>query len=372
MTESTLEIVTIVGARPQFIKAAAVSRAIREYSAAESDPALSEAIIHTGQHYDHNMSGTFFSELEIPEPVVNLGISASSHAAITGQMLEALEAELCEREPDIVVIYGDTNTTLAAALAAAKLPCVLAHVEAGLRSFNDQMPEEINRIVADRVSDVLFVPTAAAIDNLRNEGVVESRIHHVGDVMADVARHYGGLADGRLALLEELGLRCGEYALVTAHREDNMTQADRLSGLHSGLCEVAGQMPVVWPMHPRARVALKQAGLLLSLGAAVQLIDPVGYLDMVALEKNARVILTDSGGVQKEAYFYGVPCVVMRDQTEWTELVDAGFNLLAGADPQRIIESFNAALEIRVTTTDLYGDGHAADAIVRHLATASL
>lgn len=353
-----MKIVTVVGARPQFIKAAAISRAIRS----RGDPALTEVLVHTGQHHDEKMSDVFFEELGIGAPKVNLAIAGGSHGAMTGRMLEALERVLVDEAPDMVLVYGDTNSTLAAALAASKLHMPIAHVEAGLRSFNMRMPEEVNRIVADRLSTLLLCPTDAAVENLAREGVTAG-VHKVGDVMYDVALHFAALAEARSALLDRLGLRPRCYVLATCHRAENTDDRARLEGVVRGLAAVAATRPVVLPLHPRTRGKLREFGLESAL-AGVTLVEPVSYLDMVTLEKNAEVIVTDSGGVQKEAFFYRVPCVTARDETEWVETVASGWNTLVGADPQRLAEAVAGHAGRARTDVQPYGAGDAAERIL--------
>jgi UDP-N-acetylglucosamine 2-epimerase len=346
-----LTIVTIVGARPQFIKAAAVSRVLRARHR--------EVLVHTGQHYDANMSAIFFDELGIPPPDVNLAVGSAGHGAQTGAMLAKIEEVLLAEHPDWVLVYGDTNSTLAGALAAAKLRIPVAHVEAGLRSFNRAMPEEINRVLTDHLSDLLLCPSQTAIDNLAREGITRSVIL-VGDVMADALRLAAERAD--TPVLESFGVQPGDYALATVHRAENTDDPLRLQGILIGLTLL--DMPVIFPAHPRARRAI--AALEWTPPAHVRLVEPVGYLGMVALMRGARVILTDSGGVQKEAYWLGVPCVTLRDETEWVETVAHGWNTLVGADPERIV----AAARRPYPTTPhppLYGDGHAAERCVAAL-----
>lgn len=352
----TRRILAIVGARPQFIKAAAVSREILKHPGR-----LEEVMVHTGQHYDPNMSQVFFDELEIPAPKYNLEVSGGAHGAMTGRMLEGIEKILLDEKPDWVLIYGDTNSTLAGALAAAKLHIPVAHVEAGLRSFNMRMPEEVNRILADRVSTLLFCPTSTAVGNLHAEGVREG-VHDVGDVMYDVSLFYRGLAVERSTVLDDLKLAEGNYVLATCHRAENTDDPLRLRGIVEALAVIARQVPVVLPLHPRTRKLLAEQGLAGALGA-VKVVDPVSFLDMVRLEQSAQAIVTDSGGVQKEAYFFGVPCLTTRDETEWVETVDAGWNRLVGADAGTIISAY-AALERTAARPLLYGDGHAADRIL--------
>lgn len=330
----TCKIVTIVGARPQFIKAAAVSREILKHAGK-----IEEVMVHTGQHYDPNMSQVFFDELEIPAPKYNLEVSGGGHGAMTGRMLEGIEQILLSEKPDWVLIYGDTNSTLAGALAAAKLHIPVAHVEAGLRSFNMRMPEEINRILADRVSKLLLCPTELAVENLAREGVIEG-VHNVGDVMYDVALYYRDRAKTQSKVLKTLGLQEKGFALATCHRAENTDDPVRLKGIASALAEIAVEMPVVLPLHPRTRKLLQQFGLEHHLDA-LTVVDPLPFLDMVALEQAAEVILTDSGGVQKEAFFYQVPCITMRDETEWVETIESGWNRLVGASKDAIIHAYN-------------------------------
>ena len=359
-----IRIVTIVGARPQFIKAAAVSRVIRNEFADRID----EVLVHTGQHYDENMSKVFFEELDIPQPRYNLEISGGQHGAMTGRMLEAVEKVLLEEKPHWVLIYGDTNSTLAGALAAAKLHIPVAHVEAGLRSFNMRMPEEVNRIVADRLSTLLFCPTDTAVANLAKEGI-SAGVENVGDVMFDVALFYRERARKHSTALASLGLADQGFALATCHRAENTDDPTRLGQIVVALAEISATLPVVLPIHPRTRKLLADSGLDKHL-ANVKVVEPVPFLDMVALEQAAKVILTDSGGVQKEAFFYGVPCITMRDETEWVETVEAGANFLVGANEAKIVDVFVAIqgnqCEFRGQPT-LYGDGHAANAIVARI-----
>jgi UDP-GlcNAc3NAcA epimerase len=358
-----MKIATILGARPQFIKAAIVSKAF----SASAD--IEEVIVHTGQHYDENMSEIFFQELDIARPAYNLGIGSGSHGLQSGRMLEAIERVLLEEVPDWVLVYGDTNSTLAGVLAAVKLHIPVAHVEAGLRSFDRRMAEEINRIVADHTSDLLFVPTRTALENLRREGLPESSIYAVGDVMYDAAIYYGSKAEAQSHVLHKLGLKSKEYILATLHRAEN---TDNLKGLRlilGGLIQIAREVPVVLPIHPRTRRALNDSGIVSEISRFIRLIDPVGYLDMMKLEKNARLIATDSGGVQKEAYFHSVPCVTFREQTEWVELIELGWNRLAPpVSAATVISGLCAGLASTPGSTHTpYGDGHAAERIVRVL-----
>ncbi len=355
-----IKIITIVGARPQFIKAAAVSRAIRSDFAHQ----IVEVLVHTGQHYDENMSRVFFEELDIPHPKYNLEISGGAHGAMTGRMLEAVEKVLLEEIPDWVLIYGDTNSTLAGALAAAKLHIPVAHVEAGLRSFNMRMPEEINRIVADRLSTLLFCPTDAAISNLEKEGV-SAGVENVGDVMYDVALFYREQANRQSTVLKTMGLADCAFALATCHRAENTDDPNRLGGIVAALADISDTLPVVFPIHPRTRKLLAENGLDGKL-KSVKVIDPLPFLDMVALEQAAKLILTDSGGVQKEAFFYGIPCITMRDETEWVETVALGWNRLVGASTSAINQAAVECLqqELPGLPQSPYGDGSAAKKIV--------
>jgi UDP-GlcNAc3NAcA epimerase len=358
-----MKVVTVVGARPQFIKAAAVSRAI----STEFSGRLLEVLVHTGQHYDENMSGVFFNELSIPPPAHHLEISGGSHGAMTGRMLEAVEKVLLAEKPDWLLIYGDTNSTLAGALAAAKLHIPVAHVEAGLRSFNMRMPEEVNRIISDRVSSLLFCPTSAAVLNLAAEGISDN-VYNVGDVMYDVALFYRNKAREQSTALSRFGLVPEGFALATCHRAENTDNPHRLHGILSGLSRVAARLPVVLPLHPRTRKLVADHGLGDWLNR-LTITDPLPFLDMVALEQAAALMLTDSGGVQKEAFFYEVPCITMRDETEWVETVHAGWNCLVSADADRIVQAAEDALSGRVVRHAVtpYGDGHASEKIAAHL-----
>ena len=355
-----MKIMTIVGARPQFIKAATVSRALAGTEGAE------ELIVHTGQHHDANMSDVFFSELEIPKPDHNLGISGGTHGAMTGRMLIAIEKVILDDLPDCLLIYGDTNSTLAGALAAAKLHVPVAHVEAGLRSFNRQMPEEINRVIADHISNCLLTPTKTATANLRHEGISPENIHQVGDVMYDAALFYAAKAEQTSTILTTLGLEQGGYVLATIHRQENTDAPARLRAIIEGLNEVAQSMPVVLPLHPRTRALLESADNL-HLGKGMLVVEPVGYLDMVMLERGAAVIATDSGGVQKEAFFHSVPCVTLRDETEWVELIDMGWNRLAPPGQAEIAATIQEAINQKGRSGNPYGDGNAAQQIATTL-----
>lgn len=349
-------VVTVLGARPQFVKASAVSRAL-------AGRGVRETLVHTGQHFSPEMSAVFFEELEIPAPALDLGIASLSHGAMTGRMLEAIESALVELEPSVVLVYGDTNSTMAGALAATKLHVPVAHVEAGLRSFNRRMPEEINRVVTDHVADLLFAPTAAAVANLAAEGIEGAKVVRSGDVMYDTALHYAAIGEQRSTVLADVGVEPGSYVLATVHRAENTDDAERLAQVVDGLAAVARSSTVVLPLHPRTRAAVAELGLELPPGARV--IDPVGYLDMVVLERHARAIVTDSGGVQKEAYFFSVPCVTLRTETEWVELVEAGWNQLCPGGPSEIEAAVADVLARPVPTSapSLYGDGRASEQI---------
>jgi len=362
-----MKIITVVGARPRFIKAAVVSRAIVEYNKQASDKEhIKELLVHTGQHYDANMSDVFFREMQIPKPSYHLGIGGGTHGAMTGRMLEALEGLLVKERPDLVMVYGDTNSTLAGALAAAKLHIPVAHVEAGLRSFNMSMPEEINRIVTDRVSQWLFCPTENAKKNLVKEGAAywpNAQVHNVGDVMYDAALFYRGLAKPGPVVTGLLKQYKNGFYLATIHRQENTDDLNRLRNIMTALEEIAKRVPVILPLHPRTSKYMSEAGLHMK---KICCIAPVGYYDMICLLNQCCAVFTDSGGVQKEAYFYHKPCITLRDETEWVELVEHGFNVLVGADRDRIkdAEQHFIAKE-RDFYINLYGDGKAGEKIVR-------
>jgi|SRR5579864_74918 len=326
-----MKIATVIGARPQFIKAAPVSRALRSMDGGSE---VTEILIHTGQHYDANMSQVFFDELGLAAPDYNLGIGSGSHGWQTGQMLAAIEEVLLNEKPDCVLVYGDTNSTLAGALAAAKLHVPVAHVEAGLRSFNRRMPEELNRIVADQLSALLFAPTETAVSNLAVEGMTRG-VHLVGDVMQDALAEHLVAAEDRSEILKQQKVSPNEYLLVTVHRAENTDSPERLMGICQALRILSINQRIVWPVHPRTRRLLDPA----MVAGNISLIEPAGYLDMLMLEKSATAILTDSGGVQKEARWLQVPCVTLREETEWVETLDGGWNRLAGADPIKIVDA---------------------------------
>lgn len=393
------KVATVVGARPQFIKAGTVSRAFARHNEFCSHKRqISHRIIHTGQHYDTKMSQVFFDELEIPHPDYNLGVGSDSHGVQTGKLLAAIEGTLEAENPDLIITYGDTNSTLAGALAASKLHIPLAHVEAGLRSFNRWMPEEINRIITDEISNLLFCPTATAVENLKHEGIPSGRpvrgvrdinhqaVYQVGDVMYDSILLYRDLAGRKSRILESFGLGRKNYCLATLHRAENTDDPEKLEAVLNALDLIANTgMEVIAPLHPRT---LKAVGSLpgrqnpsVDAVPGVKYFEPVGYLDMVQLEANATAILTDSGGVQKEAYFLGVPCITLRDETEWTETVAAGWNILTGASCERILTAYGSLSQRSPDrppfassgpgidpVMGVYGDGHAAEQIVSIIA----
>jgi len=343
-------IITIVGARPQFVKAATLSR---EFVRAGID----EKIVHTGQHFDANMSEVFFTEMEIPQPAYHLDINGVGHGAMTGRMLEGIEKILLAEKPEGVLVFGDTNSTLAGALAAAKLHIPVIHVEAGLRSFNMQMPEEINRILTDRISSLLFCPTDAALKNLAAEGFDNLPVQIVknGDVMQDAALYYARKASEKATVLNHLPVK--RFVLATVHRQENTDDPVHLKGIVEGLNAIHREVPVVLPLHPRTRNILQQSGLTIDFIT----IDPVGYFDMISLLQNCQLVVTDSGGVQKEAFFFQKQCITLREQTEWVELVEHGFNRLTGSNPNLIQESFFQMMNQQSDfSVNLYGNGEAA------------
>ena len=345
-------IVTIIGARPQIIKAAAVSRAVHAHFSSQ----IEEHILHTGQHYDSNMSEVFFRELGVPEPMYNLHVGSASHGVQTARMIEGIEAVLMQTHYDGVLVYGDTNSTLAAAVAASKLQVPIFHVEAGLRSFNMSMPEEINRIVCDRLSSLLFAPTTTAVRNLEAEGMTKGVVLS-GDVMYDNALYFGKTA-------------CGcktdrPFVLATVHRPANTDNEEHLRSIIRALQDIAKTgMDVVVPLHPRTKKRIEDLRLNTD---DLRIIEPASFLEMIALEKNAAVVLTDSGGVQKEAFFYGTPCVILRPETEWVEIVEAGAGILADADYERIMAAYEQLANKPIDFPPLYGDGHASEKILEEI-----
>jgi UDP-N-acetylglucosamine 2-epimerase len=349
-----LRFLSILGARPQFIKAGPLSVALRR--------AHEEVVVHTGQHYDYRMSELFFEELGLPQPDFHLGVGSASHANQTAAMLSGIEPILLETRPDVVIVYGDTNSTLAGALAASKLDIPVAHVEAGLRSFNRRMPEEVNRVVTDHLSTYLFAPSEASRRQLEREGVTTG-VHVVGDIMLDAVLAHRQRAEGRSKYPGSLGFKSGDYYLATVHRAENTDDEDRLRAIMAGLNDL--DRPVVLPLHPRTCKRLSSLGL--KTGDNVIPLDPVGYLDMIRLQSASAAVLTDSGGVQKEAYYLGVPCVTLRDETEWVETVEAGWNSLVGANPDRIRQGVREATGARPPRPELYGKGDAASRIAAAL-----
>jgi UDP-N-acetylglucosamine 2-epimerase len=372
-----LHILSIVGARPQFVKAAMLVKAIREHNRRARGSRIQHTLVHTGQHYDHNLSDIFFQQLPLPKPQHNLGVGSGTHGRQTGELLTRIEEVLLHRRPDVVVLYGDTNSTVAGALAAAKLKIPIAHVEAGLRSFNRGMPEEINRVVTDHLSDILFCPTETAVHHLQEEGITKGVCWN-GDVMLDAVLSFRVVAKRKSRVLRQLGLRSSEYILFTVHRAENTDALDQIAAILELLSEI--KVPVVFPIHPRTRHSfektrsLRIASKKLYESVNIRVIDPVSYLDMIALENDARLIMTDSGGVQKEAYFLGVPCLTLRSETEWTETLTGGWNRLAAMDPVQTlpaVESLwqrNGMCPVGRPNLRAFGGGRAAETVVRQLA----
>lgn len=352
-----MKIVTIVGARPQFIKAAAVSREIVKH------PEIVEIIVHTGQHFDTNMSDIFFEEMQIPQPDYHLEINSMGHAAMTGRMLEKIEEILLKEKPDYVMVYGDTNSTLAGALAAKKLHIKVVHVEAGLRSFNMKMPEEINRILTDRISDVLCCPTDNAMENLKHEGFghFPCMVVKTGDVMRDAAIYYSTFSEKKSSIIKTLNIADRDFILCTIHRAENTDVVENLTGIISALNEISKQMQIVLPLHPRTRKIIATNNFKLNF----EPIDPVGYFDMIELLKHTKLVMTDSGGLQKEAYFFKKPCLTLRNETEWVELVQDHVNILAGADAENILTRFNDLMNLTPNfSNNLYGKQNASNVIL--------
>lgn len=367
-----LRFLTIIGARPQIIKAAAFSRAVASHNAARPDALVCEHILHTGQHYDENMSGVFFGELGIPQPDYNLGVGSGSHGEQTARMIEGIEKVLtgkladregkCHKDWSGVVLYGDTNSTLAGAVAASKLHIPVFHIEAGLRSFNMNMPEEVNRIVCDQLSTILFAPTQTAVDNLREEGFFDEKrgfrkVVDCGDIMYDNTLYFSGMAPEN---------KYGDYALATVHRQENTDDAGRLKSIFAALSKIAESTKVVIPIHPRTAKALKAHNIDTS---KLTIIPPASYLETLSLEKHAKLVLTDSGGVQKEAFFLERPCVILRDETEWVEIVRNGAGILVGADCDGILAAYDTLLCREVVFPPLFGDGHAAEHMLSMICT---
>ncbi len=368
-----MKILTVIGARPQFVKASVVSRAIGKYNLNARQTPIQEILVHTGQHFDDNMSAVFFREMEIPQAQHNLGINNCNQGAMTGRMLEQIESVILNERPDLVLVYGDTNSTLAGALAAAKLNIPVAHVEAGLRSFNKCMPEEINRILTDHVSQWLFCPTETAVKNLTNEGFEvnknldkdQEKIFMVGDVMLDAVNYYKSKAQPGEYIDQILKRVPGGFYLSTIHRSENTDDPNRLKNIIESLEIISDQTPVILPLHPRTRAAMEKNGI---QAKRIIMVEPLGYFDMISLLSRCIAVFTDSGGLQKEAYFFEKPCVTLRQETEWTELVDSGFNILSGTDVQAIL---NAESELKKREYDfslrLYGSGNAGESIIKIL-----
>ena len=360
-----IKIATIVGARPQFIKAAAISRAITKHNKVKTDGfcPIDEIILHTGQHYDYEMSAVFFKELGLPDPAYHLSVGSGNHGFQTGMVMQKLEDRLMKIKPDLVIVYGDTNSTLAGGLTAAKLKIPVAHIEAGLRSFNRNMAEEINRVLTDHISSWLFCPSELAVQNLASEGI-HNGVFMVGDVMYDVCLWHQQRVNKHHNLLLEFGLRPGRYALATIHRAENTDDYERLSSIFKGLQQVVSEgTQVVLPLHPRTKKMLKSFSLTYQ---NIKTIPPVSYEEMLCLEQNAKAILTDSGGIQKEAYWLKVPCVTLRDETEWVETLETGWNIIAGVEPDLIAETVKREVP-NGNHPKLYGDGDTADKIIQTL-----
>lgn len=378
------KIITIIGARPQIIKASALSRAIKNHYNA----VLTEIIVHTGQHYDENMSRLFFEELSIPQPAYNLNVGSGSHGLQTAKMLEGLEEIFLKEKPDAVVVYGDTNSTIAGALAAVKIHIPVVHIEAGLRSFNKSMPEEINRIACDHMSTLLFTPTHSGIENLKNEGfdvdndssisADRPAVYHCGDIMYDNSLHFSAVSDEKSTILAELGIAKHEFMLCTIHRDGNTDIKENLTAIFEGLLTIQDEsgLAIVLPLHPRTKSKLKE-NLELAVyervlaNPHIKIIEPVGFLDVIALEKNATIIVTDSGGLQKEAFFFQKPCIILRPQTEWVEIVENGNALLVGASKSKIEEAYRLlSTKNDYTYPSFYGDGAVAEFICEKIINA--
>jgi UDP-GlcNAc3NAcA epimerase len=359
-----MKIVTVVGARPQFIKAATVSHAIYSYNLIHKQ-LVEEVVLHTGQHFDSNMSKIFFDELDIPYPAINLGVQSKKHGEMTGRILEGVENFLLSSAPDWVLVYGDTNSTLAGSLSAAKLGIKVAHVEAGLRSKNKSMPEEINRILVDHLATKLFCPTIRSVSNLANEGLNQS-VYFVGDVMLDAVKYYSKTAQAKVNI-NKWGLTHKDYVLCTIHRAENTDNLSNLTNIFNALLVIAEKIPVFLPLHPRTLDRLSNSSIKTE-HPNLRIVTPLSYLEMLRATMSAKVILTDSGGLQKEAYFLSVPCITMRNETEWTELLDANASKLTGANTEKIISAYNDSSNMKmIRSLDSFGDGFAAEKILNHL-----
>ena len=374
-----MKLVTIIGSRPQIIKAAALSRAIKTYYAGR----IQEVIVHTGQHYDENMSQVFFDELQIPRPDYNLHVGSASHGVQTARMTEGIEEILLKEKPDFIVLYGDTNSTLAGAVAAAKIHVPIVHIEAGLRSFNKSMPEEINRIVCDHCSTLLFSPTLAGVENLKREGfpmgndgpytIDNPKVYHCGDIMYDNSLHFADIAEEKTDILQRLELVGKPFILATIHRDSNTDHPERLGAIFDALIELSKENQIVLPLHPRTAKLLKtnlnsEKQTLVFSSPNIKLIPPVSFLEMIALERHAQLVMTDSGGVQKEAYFFKKPCIILRPETEWVEIVQTGNAILADADGSRIMKAWQHFKNNPPTTfPEIFGDGHAAEFMLEQM-----
>ncbi|MBR3428215.1 MAG: UDP-N-acetylglucosamine 2-epimerase (non-hydrolyzing) [Bacteroidales bacterium] len=371
-----MKLVTIIGARPQIIKAAALSRAIRNHY---SDT-IQEIIVHTGQHYDDNMSQVFFDELQIPHPDHNLHVGSASHGVQTARMTEGIESLLIKEQPDYIVLYGDTNSTLAGAVAAAKIHVPIVHIEAGLRSFNKSMPEEINRIVCDHCSTLLFTPTKAGLENLKREGfpmdnegpytIDNPKVYHCGDIMYDNSLHFANIAEAKTNIIQRLELKGKPFVLATIHRDSNTDYPERLSAIFRSIIKLSEECQVVLPLHPRTAKLIKtnlDEDMQKQIFSCpdIKLIPPVSFLEMIAMERYARLVMTDSGGVQKEAYFFKKPCIILRPETEWVEIVETGNAILADADECRIMKAWEHFKDNPPAVfPEIFGDGHAAEFIL--------
>ena len=372
-----MKIVTIIGARPQIIKAAALSRAIKTHFKDQ----IHEVIVHTGQHYDDNMSQVFFDELGIPRPDYNLHVGSASHGIQTARMIEGIEKILIDEKPDYIVLYGDTNSTLAGAVAASKIHVPIVHIEAGLRSFNKSMPEEINRIVCDHCSTLLFTPTTTGLNNLVHEGfkanndgpynIDNPKVYHCGDIMYDNSLYFSTVADQKVDLLRRLGLDGKPYILCTLHRDSNTDHAERLNAILEALLELSAELPIVLPLHPRTKKMIQQLSNATTIERLhsnnnIQIIEPVSFLEMIQLEKHASLVMTDSGGVQKESFFFKKPCVILRPETEWVEIVEVRAATLVDADKQAILKTSRDYLQNPPEFfPKVFGDGHAAEFMLK-------
>ena len=366
-------LLTIIGARPQIIKAAAISRAVKNHYANK----IEEHILHTGQHYDTNMSQVFFDELGIPQPNYNLGVGSGSHGLQTAKMISGIEEILFSNHYDGIILYGDTNSTLAGAVAASKIHVPVFHIEAGLRSFNMAMPEEINRIVCDQLSSICFAPTQTAVDNLRHEGFMDSqatfrnglhrRVCNCGDVMYDNSIYFASIAREHTSIIQDLHLTSNAYILATIHRDNNTDNPQRLQAILKALSDISQQdnIPVILPLHPRTRKILENNSFNINLPNSIRITEPASFFEINMLEQNARIVMTDSGGVQKEAFFFEKPCVILRPETEWVEIVNHGAGIIADADYQRITTAYRQLVDHPVHFPKLFGDAHAAEKILQ-------